>query len=108
MIKINEKVKSGEKINHLNCPRLFAKDDRTGEYYKVRDFAWDYDDNGNYDLIIETTITDASILKARIIATLAIRKQLVLEGIKLFKKELKKINNLLIEQTKGENKNENN
>lgn len=66
MIKINEKVKSGEKVNHLNCPHLFEVEN--GTIHTWRDFYFDFDKYNN--LIIETTITDKDELKQKILSTL--------------------------------------
>lgn len=92
MIIINKDLKNGITLNEKNFPHLFDKDER-GYYYQVRDFYWNYD--ADYNLVIETTISDAQKLQEKIENILKNRKKLALQGIENFNKEIKAINEML-------------
>lgn len=97
MIKINEKLKDtseGYELNEKNFPMLFEpSEEYIGEYEQVRDFALTYDKD--FNLIIETTLSDGEEIRVRILEYLSKRKPLVLQGIEIFNKELSAINEIL-------------
>ena len=100
MIKINEKVQEYAKL-HDNCatiskdtaPMLFSYDENTGEYYQITDFACIFDNN--FDLIVETSLSDAAKIGEKIFKYLERRKNLCHQGIEIWQKELKAIADLL-------------
>lgn len=100
MIKINEKLQEYAKL-HDNCatiskdtaPMLFSYDENTGEYYQITDFACIFDNN--FDLIVETSLSDAHKIYAKIWTYLDKRKNLCNQGIEIWQKELATIDNLM-------------
>lgn len=111
MIKINEKLQEYAKL-HDNCatiskdtaPMLFSYDENTGEYYQFTDFACIFDNN--FDLIVETSLSDVHKIYAKIWTYLDKRKSLCHQGIEIWQKELKAIADILggDEKNKGNEK----
>ena len=94
MIYINKNLKNGDIISEKTLPLLYnIYDDGTCE--RIGDFGWRW--GNDYDIEIETTISDRKVLLNKIKLVLEQQRKNALELIKIGNEQLEAMNKMLDE-----------